>query len=160
MAINKEKYLNAILYFIENCNNKYLGTTKLNKLLYYLDFISFRDREKTVTGDVYIHQSFGPVPAEIESKILPKMKEDGLIEIKNIPYKEKYTNEFVLKQKPKMSSFDAYEKKLLKNLCLEFKNTKTEDIVAQTHLEAPWYYSEMYDKIDLRNAFDIEVLSR
>jgi len=52
--INKEKYINALLYFIENCNNKFLGKTKLNKLFYYLDFIYYRDHKVSVTLDIYI----------------------------------------------------------------------------------------------------------
>ena len=56
--IDERAYKNAVLFFIKYCNNQYLHATKLNKLLYYLNFVYFRDDKKSVTGDVYIHQGY------------------------------------------------------------------------------------------------------
>ena len=55
--MNKLKYKNAVLYFIKHCNgnNQPLDYEKLSQLLYYLDFINYRDRKKSITGDFYIH---------------------------------------------------------------------------------------------------------
>ena len=46
----REKFKNAILYFVRYCNTKDLGATKLNKLMYYLDFLHYRDFKVSVTG--------------------------------------------------------------------------------------------------------------
>ena len=55
--MNKQKYKNAILYFIKyhNKNNHSLDYEKLSQLLYYLDFINYRDKKESITGDFYIH---------------------------------------------------------------------------------------------------------
>ena len=65
--INQKKYINALLYFLENCNNKFLGKTKLNKLFYYLDFVYYKNNKKSVTGDIYFCEQFGPVPSSLDS---------------------------------------------------------------------------------------------
>jgi prephenate dehydrogenase len=62
-----EKYKNAVLFFAKNLNKFQLGKTKLAKLLYYLDFISYRDKKKTVTGTLYYKQEFGPLAKDPKS---------------------------------------------------------------------------------------------
>ena len=155
--IDERAYRNAVLYFIKYCNNQYLHATKLNKLLYYLDFVHFRDHKKPVTGDTYIHQGYGPVPARID-EILAKLKSDGLIDTKAVPHNDAEMINFELKDESKLdeSDFSTEQKKLLKQICDQFGNWPTEKIVAQTHLEAPWFYSKPYEIVDYAYARDID----
>lgn len=153
--INKSKYRNAILYFVKYCNNQYLGATKLNKLLYYLDFISFRDRKRSVTGDIYIHKQYGPIPAKVD-EILTDLHQSQHLAIDRIAYKESDTFEYKILKEPQPSKFDSYEKNLLKNIADEFTLWSTEKIVNQTHLEAPWFYSKPFDVVDYNYSKNIE----
>jgi uncharacterized phage-associated protein len=155
--IDERMYQNAVLYFLKYCNNKYLHATKLNKLLYYLDFIYFRDHKKTVTGDVYIHQGYGPVPLHID-EVLAKLKSDRVIDTEAIDYKNGEMVHFELKNPDRLDEtvFSVDQKKLLKRICDEFGSWPTEKIVAQTHLEAPWFYSKPYEVVDYAYARDID----
>lgn len=155
--INELVYENAVLYFIKYCNNQYLHSTKLNKLLYYLDFIYFRDHKKSVTGDVYIHQGYGPVPSRVDD-ILALLKNNGAIDTDAVSYKDGELIQFKLKD-PKIFNeeiFSLDQKKLLKQICDEFSNWPTDKIVSQTHLEAPWFYSKPYEVVDYAYARDID----
>ena len=98
--IDDSAYKNAVLYFIKYCNNQYLHATKLNKLLYYLDFVYFRDHKKSVTGDVYIHQGYGPVPSRID-EVLADLKKDGAIDTSAVPYNGEEMINFSLKDSSK-----------------------------------------------------------
>ena len=155
--LNERAYRNAVLYFIKYCNNQFLHATKLNKLLYYLDFVHFRDHKKSVTGDVYIHQGYGPVPSQID-EILSNLKKEGVIGTEAVPYNGEEMINFSIKENVKIdeSVFSSEQKKLLKNICDEFGDWPTEKIVAQTHLEAPWFYSKPYEKVDYAYARDID----
>jgi len=155
--INGRLYENAILYFIKYCNNKYLHMTKLNKLLYYFDFISFRDHKAPATGDIYTHQEYGPVPTNTEI-VLSTLKAKGLIDAETAPYKDGELISFSLGKKARLdeSVFSAEQKKLLKQICDEFGSWSTEKIVAQTHLEAPWFYSKPLEVVDYAYARDID----
>jgi len=155
--LNNNKYDNAILYFTQNCNNKYLGTTKLNKLLYYLDFLSYRDRQDTVTGDIYRHLDFGPVPKNVTDK-LQNLKGIGAIDIQESLYKDTKTVNFTLNSEPDMTVFDDYETQMLGLINKTFKYWETKKIVDQTHLEAPWLYSNMFDDVDFEYAYDIDII--
>ena len=155
--LDKRFYKNAILYFIKYCNNKYLHATKLNKLLYYLDFVYFRDHKKIVTGDVYIHQGYGPVPSRVD-EILAELKNEGAIDTEAVSNNDVEMINFSLKDDSKFDEtiFPADQKKLLKQICDEFGNWPTEKIVAQTHLEAPWFYSKPYEIVDYAYARDMD----
>jgi hypothetical protein len=49
----REKLVNAIIYFCHN--TKYCGKTKLMKLLYFLDFIHFKQTAKSVMVLTILH---------------------------------------------------------------------------------------------------------
>ncbi|MEK7071366.1 MAG: Panacea domain-containing protein [Patescibacteria group bacterium] len=155
--IDQQNYKNSVLYFIKYCNNKYLHATKLNKLLYYLDFIYFRDHKKSVTGDIYIHQGFGPVPSHVD-EILSSLKTEGIIDTEAKSHNGAEMINFILKDDSKLdeSVFNKEQKILLKKICDEFGSWPTEKIVAQTHLEAPWFYSKPYEVVDYAYARDID----
>ena len=155
--LDEATYKNAVLYFVKYCNNKYLHATKLNKLLYYLDFIYFRDHGKSVTGDSYIHQGYGPVPARID-EILAELKSEGAIDTEAIPSNDVEMINFSLRDESKFdeSVFSSDQRKLLKQICDEFGASPTEKIVPQTHLEAPWFYSQPYEVVDYDYARDID----
>ena len=145
--INRNKYENAVLFFIKHYNNKYLHATKLNKLVYYLDFLNYRDRDTSVTGDVYYNQKYGSVPSSI-LKILDELQRKKALVIEEDPYKENHTRKsYKAKVGPDMSAFSKEEKSLLQDICKEFKNYSTDKMAAQTHLEAPWFYSKPQQKL-------------
>ncbi len=155
--LNERLYENAILYFIKYCNNQYLGKTKLNKLLYYLDFISFRDTTKTVSGDSYVHQEYGPVPTHMD-QVLTELKTKGIIETEAMPYKDGEMIRFQIKKTDSLNEnlFSKDQKILLKEICDEFGSWSTDKIVTQTHLEAPWFFSKPFEIVDYKYAEDID----
>jgi len=155
--VNVEKYKNVILYFFANCNNSHLGKTKLNKLLYYLDFISYRDNGVSVTGDTYIHEDYGPIPVTVD-EILASLKKEKKIEVDfDASYKRsgKYTFRNKANFNPKI--YNTYEKTLLKKISKFFYPWSTDKIITQTHLEAPWFYSKIYDIVDFAYSKDIDI---
>ena len=111
-----------------------MGKVKLNKLLYYLDFVSFRDNGCSVTGDKYINKEFGPVPKSID-EMLSLLIRENMLEIIQPTYKDSHTNSYKHLQEPKVQIFNDYEKTLLERICQEFYPWNTDKIVAQTHLE-------------------------
>lgn len=156
-TLNIEKYTNALLYFIAECGNEKLGITKLNKLFYYLDFISYRDRGKTVTGETYKRLPKGPFADSLEEKIIKPAQKKKLIERKE-DKSEKYgtRNRFQILKSYDPKVFDKYEQELLRYLCATFNEWSTDQMIAQTHSEAPWVFSKPSKALDFKEADDIE----
>lgn len=132
---NREKLINAIIYFINN--TKSCGKTKLFKLLYYLDFMHFRETGRSVTGLDYYAWQFGPVPKALAEEIKsPKPDLNASISIQ-----ENNTDFTVMKPKKKFDDtfLTKRELRLLANVAFIFKNAKAEDMVEASHLpNHPW----------------------
>ena len=159
VALNKEKYLNALLYFISECGNEKLGIMKLNKLFYYLDFISYRDRKRSITGEKYLPFPKGPFASSLEKEITLAQKKKLLDRQKDISEKYGMRNRFRAVKPYDFSVFDEYEQKLLHYLCEQFREWSTDQMVAQTHTEAPWVFSTKGKPLDYKQADDIEFFS-
>jgi uncharacterized phage-associated protein len=157
-TLNEAKYKNALLYFMSYCNNQWLGQTKLNKLMYYLVFISYRDRGESVSGDVYLHEAYGPVPKNIDDVLLD-LKQNKKMQAEDIAYGTSNKKVFEAKEAPDLSVFNEYEQKLLETICSRFRSWSTAKIVEQTHFESPCLYSEPWEVVDYGYAHDIEIIS-
>lgn len=75
--MNEEKFKELILYIAQKCvsHQKY-GKTKLNKILFFSDFITYAKRGESITGADYFKLSKGPAPRQMKP-ILEKMLLDG-----------------------------------------------------------------------------------
>ena len=71
-----EKMKQMILYILQQSRETY--KTKINKLLWYMDFIHFKKFTVSISGDFYIHLSYGPIPDDYEW-IVTLMLEERLI---------------------------------------------------------------------------------
>ena len=55
------------MYIAEQCSDaEDFGVTKLNKVLFFADFLHYLRHGKPLTGWKYVHDAFGPVPKDIE----------------------------------------------------------------------------------------------
>jgi uncharacterized phage-associated protein len=134
---HREKLINGIIYFVKN--TRYCGKTKLFKLLYYLDFIHFRETGKSITGLDYYAWDFGPVPAELYNEMneLPTDLKESITIIKN---KDKDFIEIKPKKKFDNKFFTKRELRLLDKIAYIFKDAKAEQMVESTHLlNEPWH---------------------
>jgi uncharacterized phage-associated protein len=153
----KAKYQNAILYFAKNLTPYQLGKTKLAKLLYYFDFISYRDREKQVTGTLYYKQEHGPLAKDLTEMIGDLVEEKKLqVDRVSVQNNEKQKDQFKVLKNPDETVFDEYEQTLLRKLVNKYADVPTEVMVAKSHLEAPWVKAQNGAALDYSFAFDIE----
>lgn len=136
---SREKLINSIIYFLNNTKN--CGQTKLFKLLYYLDFMHFRETGRPVTGLDYYAWDFGPVPKNLFNEMenpATDLKESIFIPVKA----EKDYKSFVeIKAKKKVDDkyFTKRELRILEKVAFVFKDANAEDIIEASHLpNHPW----------------------
>ena len=134
---SKEKLYNAIIYFLKN--TRYCGKTKLFKLLYYLDFLHFRETGKSVTNLDYYAYPFGPYPTDLGNEIFhPSEESRPYISIE----KKEDNGDFTpIKTKKKFDDlyFSKRELRLLKDIAFIFKEVEAKKIVEVSHLpNEPW----------------------
>ena len=156
---SREKLINAVLFFAKKTN--FCGKTKLMKLLYFLDFMHFKQTGKTVTDLDYFAWEQGPVPKVFFEEISKTPRNDltSLVTIQNyggfqkiLPKKGK---------KPCLDFFSTRELKLLEKISYIFEDVQAGDISDISHLpNKPWSRTKetkgMFQLIDYNLAIDTE----
>ena len=155
ITINKEKYKNAILKMAKEMNKYELGTTKLAKLLYYFDFISYRDRKKPAVKDDYFKHENGPLAKHIY-EIVDELIEEDKLDLEKVKRNNKEFHNYTAKVNFNESVFDKYELELLNKLINRYKDWDTDQIVAKSHLELPWRKVDFGRKLSFEWASDID----
>jgi len=62
---SSNKLRELILYVSRRCQtDEGFSLSKLAKILYYADFLSYRNYNKPITGYPYVHWDYGPVPED------------------------------------------------------------------------------------------------
>lgn len=143
--VDKEltKRIHAILFFCKNVKYPYL--VKMFKLLYFLDFIHFKQAGRPVTDLEYYTFEMGPVPLKFYNEIKTETVPDeigGCVEIfaekDEITQRDKWIK-FHPKKSPDLKVFTKREQQILKDLAFMFKETKGEDMSEVSHLKnQPW----------------------
>ena len=132
---HREKLINAMVYFAKN--TKHCGKTKILKLLYFLDFMHFKETGKPVTGLEYDAWPKGPVPKEIYEELSGKPKSDMAEAISINPING--FHKIVPKKKFDPHFFTKRELSILDRCAFFFKEAKAEDMVELSHLKnKPW----------------------
>jgi hypothetical protein len=141
-----------VVYFAELCQP---FTTKMNKLLFYSDFLNFKRTGYSISGMAYQAIQRGPVP----------FRYDGLygnvsdvVERKDVFFPNDVSGEqLVAKSKFNSSLFSKEELITLDMVAGRFRNTPTKDIVLISHTETAWIDNEKTEnKISYQYAFELK----
>jgi putative zinc finger/helix-turn-helix YgiT family protein len=129
------KFANVVLFFLEL--NKNTFKVRMNKLLFYADFLHFKRTGQSITGYKYHAIQMGPVPYRYDA-IYDLLTHENIIdfvfeEIKNNPVdKPVAINSFDEKL------FVESELTVLDEVYKRFKNISTEALVELSHKEKGW----------------------
>jgi len=124
---SEERYRQAVLFFLHQCESRRMGKVKLMKLLYYLDFDHFEKHGRSVTGDRYLRFPLGPLPEHGEA-VLERMVAEGQVQIRGwkplIPCD--------------LSVFSSSELVVLRSVCARWRYATKQEIVDASHREPTW----------------------
>ena len=136
---SREKLLNALVYFSKN--TRFCGKTKLFKLLYFLDFIHFRETGRSITGLNYYAWDKGPVPQDLfhELKQPDKDLKETIALLEQSEDEDYKLCKIIAKKSFDPKYFSRREKKIMEDLSFVFKDAFAKDMVEITHLSGtPW----------------------
>lgn len=153
-ALSISKIKNILLYFIEKGHGVFI--TKMNKLVFYADFLSYRMIGRGMTGLGYKAIQHGPVPVRWDR--IYSFYEDINQEIVVFPDGREGT---ILKSNlsPDLSDFSEEEQKILEAVYLRFKKESPTQISATSHHEEAWkQYIDSGQLISFEKAFCLKAL--
>lgn len=130
-----ERIALVIAYFSENVND--LWKTKLNKLLFYSDFLNYKRSGYSISGIAYRAIPFGPVPAEYD-KLYIKLKDDELTNVNLVEFNGNYGEAISAVRAFEAAAFSEKELKTLEDVARKFARYNTKQIVEISHKEKAW----------------------
>ena len=136
-----EKFTEMVVYFSEQIKPY---KTKMNKLLFYADFLMFKQSCFSISGVRYHAIDMGPVPNNFQSVFEYLANEDKVdfhyIEFPNGGIGEQF---IARTDRPFNSTlFSEIELDVLQKIVETFKTTTTNDIIELSHLEKAWKENE------------------
>ena len=145
-----KKIKNILLYILNKCGETF--QTKMNKILFYADFLSYRQYGISISGLTYKALDYGPVPEHwdrIYSQFDEIYQEQRIIGEKE---------GIILKtsEKPDITTFTETEIQILQTICTKFRNTSATEISRISHNEPAWIEcASTHSKIPFNYAFTL-----
>lgn len=146
--LSLDKIENMIIYFLSNCKNVY--KTKLNKLLWYTDFLNFKESNQSISGLAYRHLPFGAVPIAID-EILKTLNSIQIEEKENLEVGYTYF-EISTEKSFNPDCFTSKEILNLEKISNKFKNIGNKKISDQMHQEKAYKDTKDREYIDYKFA--------
>lgn len=123
---------NLLLYLLEQMGDTF--QTKMNKVLFYIDFLSYRERGMAITGLVYNALEFGPVPQRWGRVY------SAFDEIEEVPRLVQGQECLSLSAvaKADMSDFSCQEIAIIDKVCSHLKGMSSRAVSKLSHEETAW----------------------
>lgn len=138
-----EKTKNMVLYILEFQET---FRTKINKLLWYMDFLFYKAYSISISGNSYTHSTYGPTPDDYEL-IVSIMLKEGLIYKNEIITHDNVRELLNISVACDKGIFSEDEIKIMDFVLDKFKDFKCSDISEYSHKEAPYKHTTEGQKI-------------
>lgn len=143
--------LGELILFIcqKSATDHYFGAIKLNKLLYYSDFLAYAKWGKTITGAEYWNLSEGPAPkrlVQVREALLNSKPPSLAIQENQFPT---YTQKRPIQLRPpNRSLFRGDELELVEDVIEEHRGFTARAIRDKSHHEWGWILTREKETID------------
>jgi putative zinc finger/helix-turn-helix YgiT family protein len=150
-----KKFLNAALFFINQVPQ--LTKTKLNKLMFYMDFKYFQTHTVSITGVPYARINYGPVPDQY-SLLYGLMAAQELVSIEEAGVDQYSWDYFNAQQPADEAVFNRDELAVLRQVVARFKDETARNISEISHQEDAWKDTPNSAQISYEHAMTLHAL--
>ena len=153
IAYNEHKFCELLVHIAhESAVDPNFGKTKLNKLLYYIDFAAYRSLGAPVTGATYQRRPYGPVPKEIPTA-RAKLVAEGALGLEVTDRFGFRQERFVAIRRPDVSVFTAPEMQIIEDVLTVLRNLNGKDVSDLSHQTVGWQVARDNEVIPYESAF-------
>ena len=148
----------VILYFLQQVNNRFLGRTKLMKLLYYTDYEWLEKTGASITGDAYVAKPFGPMPKHALAT-LQRLEKRGAIRVEKTKVVDYDQERYLPLEDPDAALFTREELEHLETIARRFEHWTAKQMTNLSHEDWPWKSTRLGEEISflrLREAKPIQ----
>jgi hypothetical protein len=151
---DEDKLAELILYISQKCaTDPKFGATKLNKLLYLADFLSFGNWGEPITGVEYQHLRLGPAPRRLVP-VREALQSAGKLVVQSLPLKggKKQTRTVNLTD-PNLKLFSGREIALVDSVIEDLWDMDADESSEFSHRFVGWKMTKEGDNIPYGSIF-------
>jgi hypothetical protein len=152
-AFKQRHFTELMLYIADKCaSDPTFGATKLNKILFYSDFIAYANLGDAITGATYQKLPKGPAPKQL----LPALRE--LEQNKDAALATRFhfgrvQKRLVPLRNPDLTQFTAPELQLVNDVIQALWNRSATEVSELSHIEQGWQIVGMNEEIPYWTVF-------
>ena len=149
-----KKLASFVLFFAKE--NQPLKT-RLNKLLFYADFLFYQTYGKSISACPYRAIQLGPVPAFFR-ELYGILEKEGIIKIEEELYDHGGVGErFIANSELDESMFSEEELKVMRMVVKTFEETRTRKIIEISHKEKGWLENQVNKRLISYQAYAFDL---
>ena len=138
------KMQQMIVYLLHHVKSVY--KTAINKYLWYMDFLSFKEYSVSISGSRYVHLPYGPVPDNYD--IILDLMLSKMVDKEEVAFKEDIVGErFVAKVMPNLEDFEKEEIKVMDRVIDHFCHFNASQLSKYSHKEKAYIETQNGEKI-------------
>lgn len=153
IAFDDRKFKELLLHIAErSVDDARFGKTKLNKILFYIDFLAYQNLGSPVTGASYQRRPMGPVPKEIAAtRAALEASEEARASF--VPYMGYSQERVVALRSANLDVFTSQELEIINNV-IDTLWAQTGTAVSElSHKEPGWLLANERDTIPYESVF-------
>lgn len=151
--ISLNRLRNLLLFILDRMGKTY--QTKMNKVLFYIDFLAYREHGNAISGLAYSALNYGPVPQRWDR--VYSSFDDVIEELEII--KEKECISLSADVKPDVSVFSDWELEVIDEVCNKVSKMTSREISEMSHNEKAWKnYIGKPESIPFDEAFNLVMM--
>lgn len=149
-----ERFRELILYVSEKCaTDPKFGATKLNKILYFSDFLAYARLGEPITGFAYHREKNGPVPKRLLA-IQQHMIEAGEMALQPVLLLSgRVQQRPVNLRSPRLELFTAQQVALVDSIVEELRDSTAEEVSELSHHMVGWKVANPGESIPYESVF-------
>lgn len=148
--VSPERLKNLLVYILNKCGELY--HTQMNKILFYIDFLSYRERIMAISGLSYRAIEFGPIPNRYERVY------SAFDEVEQTPrmIQEVEGTVMTTSMTADMTHFSEEEQKIIGQVCDKLRGYSSRKLSELSHHEDAWRnHHEKKEMIPFYEAFTL-----
>lgn len=150
---DKSKLEELVIYVCaKSLNDQTFGLTKLNKLLFFCDFLSYAHLGKPITGSTYQRQQYGPVPAELRG-VVNELTVKGDLRLVTPTYFTYMQKHYVALRRPVLDEFSGAEVALIDGVIEALRELDATSISDLSHQDVGWQIAEPGEDIPYESVY-------
>jgi len=147
------KFKELLLYLAQrSAGDPLFGATKLNKLLFYCDFLAYGQLGRSVTGARYQRLKHGPAPRQLVP-IQRELEAEGAMSVQVRQFFNQVQKRPVAMRPPNLGLFSGEEIALVDMLLEVLRHYSASEVSALSHLEAGWQLVDDGEDIPYESVF-------